>query len=158
MRIVTNTPDLMEVVHDPWIMRWAAWLGGAAAVVLGGVLADAGTALVERLFVAVLGTGLMGFGWYFCPRQSAVLHQPSQTLTLREERITRAITAIHALADIDDVVATEGAGDYSGLHSLLFVVNGVRTPLEKGYVAQERKTIRDAIRAWLTQARGPQPI
>ena len=158
MRIVSNTPDLMEVVHDPWIMRWALWLGGAAALIFGGLFAEPGTALLERLFVAVLGMGVLVLGWYMCPRQSAVLHRPSQTLTLREERITRAASAIHPLADIDDVVATEGAGDYSGLHSLLFVINGVRTPLEKGYVAQERKTVRDAIAAWLSQARGPQTV
>ncbi|MEM1201145.1 MAG: hypothetical protein AAGI06_17730 [Pseudomonadota bacterium] len=158
MRIITNTPDVLAVVHDPWIMRWAAWLGGAAAFVFGGIFADAGPTLFERVFVAALGAGFMWFGWHFCPRQSAVLHRPSQTLTLREDRITGSASSVHALADIDDVVATEGAGDYNGLHSLLFVINGVRTPLEKGYVAQERKTIRDAIRAWLTQARKAQTV
>lgn len=158
MRIVRNTPDLMEVVHDPWIMRWSLWFGGAAAFVFGSLFADPGTSQLERLFVAVLGMGMLVFGWYICPRQSAVLDRPTQTLTLSEERITLAATVIHPLADIDDVVATEGAGDYSGLHSLLFVINGVRTPLEKGYVAQERKSVRDAIVAWLAQARAAQTV
>ena len=92
-------------------------------------------------------------GWYFMPRTGAILDRVQQTVTLTEKRFTSSSRVTHPLSELDDVIATEGGGEYAGMQSLLFIIGGVRTPLEKGYVAADRKAVCAETKRWLQQAR-----
>ena len=153
MRILRNTPDVLHIYHNPWITRWFIWLLSGAALWASLTSPVESMPIAERLLVFALGIGGLLLGWHFMPKSGALLDRTLQTVTLTESRVTGTSSVSHRLSEIDDVVATEGSGDYAGLQSLLFVIGGVRTPLEKGYVAADRKAVRDETLHWLQQAR-----
>ncbi len=153
MRIVQNTPDVLHIDHNPWISCWGIWIVAGAALWSALTSPVESLAVAERLLIFSLGLGGLLLGWHFMPKSGAILNRALQTVTLTERRLTGDSSVTHPLSEIDDVVATEGGGEYAGLQSLLFVIDGVRTPLEKGYVAADRKAVRDETLQWLRQVR-----
>jgi len=153
MRIVQNTPNTLHIEHNPWIMRWGIWLAAGACTWWSLTSPADSLAVAERLLTLFLGLGGLLVGWYFMPKNGAGLDRALQTVTLTEKRFTGTSSVTHPLSELDDVIATEGGGEYAGMQSLLFVIRGVRTPLEKGYVAADRKAVRDETKHWLQQAR-----
>ncbi|WP_281981018.1 hypothetical protein [Thalassorhabdomicrobium marinisediminis] len=157
MKIVSQTPELLILENQPWLI--AVILGGMSLgfVALGvGVMAS-GDVVAGLVVILIVGAFFGLFLWAFVRRNQLILDRTAGTLTHRRRTLRGYRETVHELAHLQEAVIQSSSGSGSNTHRMAYVLGGgmdVGThPFTEVYTSgRGAQTAVQAVNGWLAAA------
>lgn len=105
--------------------------------------------VVERLLLFAVGLIAVWVAWQCFPFTRTTLDRQTGLLVHEESRVTRTIRKDFPLQAVSRAEIIEGGSGSDGLTGLVFMINGLRFPVECGTSSDDKSGVASTINAWL---------
>jgi len=154
MKVVENTPERLVLEHRPYLLGGFTWFMGMVAFVTGVLGLE--TEGWERLFITLLGVGVMVAAAVFFPFVRITLYRKAQLVERRRAHIDKARVLTIPFADLSRVRQEANWSDGARLTRLVLELkDGRLVPLETGYSSRDLDPIETEVMSWLTEPAKP---
>lgn len=157
MKLVERTPDRLVLEHRPYLLGGMVWVMGTAALITGVLGIE--TSGWERLFITVLGIGVVAMAAVFFPFVRITFDRRAGMVERRRAHIDRARVLNVPFAELSRVRQEASWSDGARLTRLVLELrNGTVIPLETGYSSRDLDQIETEVMSWLTEPAGSRPV